>query len=120
MKVVTTFHNLKWDFYDHGRRLCPKGVGVNDPRLSGLYGPIHEPADPESSTYGQIKRPKRPIDDPVPESFREEGYNKFIEVIDKYRPDQLQIDGGTCARLGQERLKKVLAHYCSATTTPPL
>ena len=111
MKVVTTFHNLKWDFYDHGRRLCPKGVGVNDPRLSGLYGPIHEPADPKSSTYGHIKRPKHPVEDPVPDAFREEGYNKLIEVIDKYRPDQLQIDGGTCARLGQDRLKKVLAHY---------
>ena len=111
MKVVTTFHNLKWDFYDHGRRLCPKGVGVNDPRLSGLYGPIHEPADPKLSTYGHIKRPKHSVEDPVPEAFREEGCNKFIEVIDKYRPDQLQIDGGTCARLGRERLKNVLAHY---------
>ena len=111
MKVVTTFHNLKWDFYDDGRRLCPKGVGVNDPRLSGLYGPLHEPADPKSSTYGQINRPKDPVEDAVPEAFREEGYNKFIEVIDKYRPDQLQIDGGTCASLGQERLEKMLAHY---------
>ena len=96
MKVVTTFHNLKWYFYDNGRTLCPEGVGVNNPEYSGLYGPVHN------------------VGDPISESFKEEGYNKFIEVIDKYQPDQLQIDGGTCSTLGEERLKKMLAYYFNA------
>jgi len=96
MKFITTFHNLKWDFYDDGRRLCPEGTGVNDPKYSGLYGPVHKAGET------------------ISESFIEEGYNKFIEVVDKYKPDQLQIDGGTFERLGEERKKKVLAHYFNA------
>jgi len=114
MKVVTTFHHLRWDYFDDGRRLCPPGVGVNDPRFSGLYGPVHEPGDPKLGTWlidGLIKDPREHIGDPISEEFREEGYQKFIEVIDKYCPDQLQIDGGTCVRLGEDRLKRMLAHY---------
>ena len=120
MKVVTTFHHLRWDYYDDGRRLCPKGVGVNNPELSGLYGPVHEPGDPKLGTWlinDRIKKPEHHIGDPISERFREEGYNKFIEVIDKYRPDQLQIDGGTCVRLGQDNVKRVLAHYFNAAQT---
>jgi len=96
MKVVTTFHNVRWDYYDAGRQLCPKGVGVNDPKLSGLYGPPHN------------------AEDPMSESFREQGYNQVIEVIDKYRPDHLQFDGTTCENLGEDGKKKFLAHYFNA------
>ena len=120
MKFVTTFHNLRWDYYDAGRRLCPRGVGVNNPELSGLYGPVHEPGDPKVGTWlidGHIKRPAQHVGDPISESFREQGYRKFIEVIDKYRPDHLQVDGGTCVRLGQDNVKKVLAHYFNAAAT---
>jgi len=96
MKVVTTFHNVRWDYYDAGRQLCPKGVGVNDPKLSGLYGSPHN------------------AEEPMPESFKEKGYNEFIEVIDKYQPDQLQFDGTTFENLGEDRKKKLLAHYFNA------
>ena len=114
MKVVVTFHHMRWDYFNAGRKLCPKGVGVNDPELSGLYGRAYDLDTPEAGSWlakGRIERPKHQAGNPVFESFREEGYNKFIEVIDKYQPDQLQTDGFTCVRLGQDRLKKILAHH---------
>ncbi|MHC4503738.1 MAG: alpha-L-fucosidase, partial [Planctomycetota bacterium] len=114
LKFITTFHHLRWDYYDAGRRLCPKGVGVNDPKLSGLYAPVHEPGDPKLGTWlidGRIKRPKGHIGDPISEEYREQGFRKFIEVIDRYQPDHLQSDGGTLVRLGQENVRKVLAHF---------
>ncbi|HUT09629.1 MAG TPA: alpha-L-fucosidase [Thermoguttaceae bacterium] len=117
MKVVTTFHHLRWQWYDAGRTLCPEGVGVNNPEYSDLYGPVHKPADKEIGLWlngNQIKDPGSYLSDIIPETYIENGYNKIIEVIDKYQPDQLQIDGGTCVRLGDERLKKMLAYYFNA------
>ncbi len=114
MKVVVTFHHMRWDYYDAGKKLCPEGVGVNDPKLSGLYGRAYEPGTPEVGSWlvkGQIKKPKHQAGNPIFESFREDGYNKFIEVIDKYQPDQLQTDGFTCVRLGQDRVRRILAHH---------
>jgi len=114
MKVVVTFHHMRWDYYDSGRKLCPERVGVNDPKLSGLYGRAYKAGTPQAGSWlvkSSIRKPEHPTGNPVFESFREEGYNKFIEVIDKYRPDQLQSDGFTCVRLGQDRLRKILAHH---------
>jgi alpha-L-fucosidase len=114
MKVVVTFHHMRWDYYDAGRKLCPEGVGVNDPKLSGLYGCAYEAATPEAGSWlagGRIERPKHQAGNPIFESFREEGYNKIMEVIDKYQPDQLQSDGFTLVRLGQDRVRKILAHH---------
>jgi len=117
LKVVTTFHHLRWQWYDAGRSYCPKGVGVNNPDYFDLYGPPHEPAD-ETRGYwligDQIKDPGVHVSDIIPKSYLDNGYNKIIEVIDKYQPDQLQIDGGTCVRLGDERLRRLLAHYFNA------
>ncbi|MGB2822441.1 MAG: alpha-L-fucosidase [Phycisphaerae bacterium] len=117
MKVVTTFHHLRWQWYDLGRTLCPEGVGVNNPEYSDLYGPVHKPADKEIGLWlagNRIKDPGSRLSDIIPESYIENGYNKIIEVIDKYQPDQLQIDGGTCVRLGDERLRTMLAYYFNA------
>lgn len=114
MKVVITFHHMRWDYYDAGRELCSEGEGVNDPELSGLYGRAYEAGTPEAGrwlTEGRIERPEHQAGNPIFESFREDGYNKFIEVIDKYQPDQLQTDGGTCVRLGQDRVMRILAHH---------
>lgn len=114
MKVVVTFHHMRWDYFNAGKTLCPEGVGVNDPKLSGLYGRAYDLDTPEAGSWlagGRIAKPQHQAGNPVFESFREEGYNKFIEVIDKYQPDQLQTDGFTCVRLGQDRLKRVLAHH---------
>jgi len=114
MKVVVTFHHMRWDYYDAGRTLCPEGVGVNDPKLSGLYGRAYKAGTPQAGSWlvkGRIQRPERHAGNPVFEGFREEGYNKVMEVIDKYQPDQLQSDGFTCVRLGQDRVRKILAHH---------
>jgi hypothetical protein len=116
MKVVVTFHHMRWDYYNAGRTLCPPGVGVNDPKLSGLYGRAYDLGTPEAGSWlvrGRLEKPRQQQQPagPIFESFREEGYNKFIEVIDKYQPDQIQTDGLTCVRLGQDRLQKVLAHH---------
>jgi len=114
LRVVTTFHHLRLHWYDAGRELCPDGKGVNDPQYEDLYGPAHEPFDPQEGMWlvgDYIRNPRTRLTDLLPESYVENGYNKIIEVIDKYRPDQLQFDGGTCVRLGEERLKKMLAYY---------
>ena len=117
LKVVTTFHHLRWQWYDVGRSLCPEGVGVNNPKYSDLYGPPHEPADEGRGLWlkgNYVKDPGLHLSDIIPKSYLDNGYDKIIEVIDKYQPDQLQIDGGTCVRLGEERLKKMLAYYFNA------
>jgi alpha-L-fucosidase len=114
LKVVTTFHHLRWQWYDAGRSYCPKGVGVNDPAYADLYGPWHEPVDEKRGMWlvgNRLKDPGTHLRDMIPKDYLDNGYNKIIEVIDKYQPDQLQIDGGTCVRLGPERLKRMLAHY---------
>ena len=51
MKVVVTFHHMRWDYYDAGRILCPEGVGVNDQKLSGLYGRAYEAGTPEAGSW---------------------------------------------------------------------
>jgi alpha-L-fucosidase len=117
MKVVVTFHHMRWDYFNAGRTLCPPGVGVNDPMLAGLYGRAYDLDTPEAGSWlvrGRLEKPQQQPGDPIFESFREEGYNKVIEVIDKYQPDQIQTDGLTCVRLGQDRLRKVLAHHFNA------
>ncbi len=114
MKVVVTFHHMRWDYFNDGKKLCLEGIGVNDPKLSGLYGRAYDLDTPEAGSWlsgGRIAKPQHQAGNPVFESFREEGYNKFIEVIDKYQPDQLQTDGFTCVRLGQDRLRRILAHH---------
>ena len=114
MKVLTTFHHLRWQWYDAGRKLCPAGVGVNNPEYSDLYGAPREPAHESPALWLQgsrIQDPRVRLSNIIPKSYLDNGYNKIIEVIDKYQPDQLQIDGGTCVRLGEDRLKKMLAYY---------
>jgi alpha-L-fucosidase len=120
MKVVITFHHMRWDYYNAGRTLCPEGIGVNDPTLAGLYGQPYDLETPEAGSWlakGRIVKPTHQAGNAIFERFREEGYNKFIEVIDKYQPDQIQTDGFTCVRLGQERVRKMLAHHFNAAET---
>jgi len=61
MKTVITFHEMPGEIYDAGRKLCPEGVNVNNPKYADLY---EEESD-------------------------EELYNKLYEVVDKYQPDQM-------------------------------
>ncbi|MBA7565859.1 hypothetical protein ES708_07544 [subsurface metagenome] len=93
IRVVTTFHNLRWSWRDAARRLCPEGVGFNDPKYAGLYGPVHKPGDP------------------MTESFKEEWFNKMIEVIDKYQPDLIYLEGDIGKPVGDKYTMPFLAHY---------
>jgi len=93
MRFITTFHNLRWSWRDVARALCPDSVDINDPRYSGLYGPVHKPGDP------------------MTESFKEEWFNKMIEVIDKYRPDIIYLEGDIGKPVGDKYTMPFLAHY---------
>jgi alpha-L-fucosidase len=81
MKTVATFHKGPGSIYDSGRKYCPKGVDVNNPNYSGLYGP----------------------------TSRSELYNELIEVVDKYHPDQMWFEGAD--DYGEKNWKSFLAHY---------
>jgi alpha-L-fucosidase len=59
-------------------------VGVNNPKYSDLYGP----------------------------NTRSELYNKLIEVVDKYRPDQMWFEGADV--YGEKYWKLFLAYYYNA------
>lgn len=101
MKTVTTFHYYtNWFFFNPGRKLCPKGVDVNNPEYSDLYGPVHE----FKGMWHEI---------PFSESFQKSWYNKVKEVIDKYQPDQLWFEIGFSDQgcIGEKYIKSILAHY---------
>ena len=101
MKTVTTFHHSRnWTHFMYGRRLCPKGVGVNNPEDSDLYGPIHEP---EEGLFKNIK---------TTPGYQEKYTNKIIEVIDKYRPDQIWLEDLFPLFIDTDKyVKPMLAYY---------
>ena len=80
LKTIVTFHELPGEMYDSGRRYCPKGVGVNNPEYADLY---------EKSPYSVLN-------------------NKLLEVVDKYRPDQVWFEDEYC---GEKNWKPFLAYY---------
>jgi len=104
MKTFASFHQYtNWFFFNSGRKLCPKGVDVNNPEYAGLYGPAHG----FKGVWHEI---------PFSESFQKAWYNKVIEVIDKYHPDQLWFEIGfsdpDC--ICEKYVKSALAHYFNA------
>lgn len=84
MRTIATFHEAPGSIYELAKRYCPDGVGPNDPKYADLYG----------------------------ESTRSELYNKLIEVVDKYRPDQMWFEGAGI--YGERRWKSFLAYYFNA------
>ena len=96
MKFLTAFHNLRWNWLDVGRKLCPEGVGINDPKYAGLYGPVHKPGDP------------------MTDAFKQEWLDKMIEVIDKYQPDIIYLEGDICKPAGEKYSLPFLSHYFNA------
>ncbi len=61
MKTIISFHEIPGEIYNAGRKYCPEGVGVNNPKYKDLYE----------------------------EESEEELLNKAREVVDKYLPDQM-------------------------------
>ena len=101
MKTFASFHYYtNWFFFNPGRMLCPMRTDVNDPKYSGLYGPIRDVKDPWQN-------------EPISEEFQKGWYRNVIEVIDKYAPDQLWFEIGfsdpDC--ISEKYVKASLAHY---------
>jgi alpha-L-fucosidase len=101
MKTFASFHYYtNWFFFNPGRMLCPMRTDVNDPKYSGLYGPVRDIKDPWQN-------------EPISEEFQQGWYRNVIEVIDKYAPDQLWFEIGfsdpDC--IGEKYVTATLAHY---------
>ncbi len=93
--------------YDTGRRLCPPGVDVNDPKYEGLYGPVHKPTH------------ERPIDNEYPgadwpESHWKERWNKWKELVDKYKFDLAWWEHMDSGNPPDSLKRKMLAYYFNA------
>jgi len=107
MKTFASFHQYtNWFFFNPGRKLCPRGVDVNNPKYAGLYGPVRE--------FKGMWRTE-----PFSESFQRAWYNKVVEVIDKYCPDQLWFEIGFTdpGCIGKKYVKSALAHYFNTAET---
>jgi alpha-L-fucosidase len=101
MKTFASFHYYtNWFFFNPGRKICPKGVDVNNPKYAGLYGPVRE----YKGNWQEV---------PFSDSFQKGWYNRVIEVIDKYCPEQFWFEIGfsdpDC--IGENYVKSALAHY---------
>ncbi len=108
MKTSVAIHNWRtYITYDAGRRLCPPGVDVNDPKYVGLYGPIHEPTH------------ERPIDNEYPgedwpKSHWDERLNKWKELVDKYEIDMIWCEHMDSGNPPDTLKRQMLAHYFNA------
>jgi alpha-L-fucosidase len=108
MKTCVALHNWRtYITYDTGRRLCPKGVDVNNEAYTGLYGPIHEPTH------------EIPIDNEYPGadwpySHWEERLNKWKELVDKYQIDLIWCEHMDSGQPPETMKKEMLAYYFNA------
>ena len=101
LRTVASFHQYtNWYYFNPGRKLCPPGVDVNNPEYVGLYGPIRE----YKGDWQEY---------PFSEEFQQTWYNRVIEVIDKYQPDQLWFEIGFSDEgcIGEKYVQSTLAHY---------
>jgi len=107
IKTFASFHYYtNWFYFNPGRMICPFKTDVNDPKYSGLYGPVRDIKDPWQN-------------EPISEEFQEEWYNNVIEVIDKYSPDQLWFEIGFSDTdcIGEDYVMSSLAHYFNTAIT---
>ncbi|MDX1701412.1 MAG: alpha-L-fucosidase, partial [Melioribacteraceae bacterium] len=101
LKTLATFHQYtNWFYFNPGRKICPPGVDVNDPKYVGLYGPIRE----YKGDWQEY---------PFSEEFQQTWTDRVKEVISKYQPDQLWFEIGFSDEdcVGEEYVKSTLAHY---------
>jgi alpha-L-fucosidase len=80
MKTIATFHEPPGEMFDAAREYCPEGVGPNNPEYSDLYA---------KSPFSVLNK-------------------KLLEVVDKYRPDQVWFEDAYC---GEENWKPFIAYY---------
>ena len=101
LKTFASFHYYtNWFFFNPGRMICPYKTDVNNPKFSGLYGPVRD-----------VKGPWQ--NEPISEEFQEEWYKCVVEVIDNYSPDQIWFEIGFSDpdNIGEEYVMSSLAHY---------
>ncbi|MHC4747925.1 MAG: alpha-L-fucosidase [Planctomycetota bacterium] len=108
LKTSVALHNWRtYITYDTGRRLCPKGVDVNNEKYTGLYGPIHEP------THQRPINNKYPGAD-WPYSHWEERLNKWKELVDKYQFDLAWWEHMDSGNPPDSLKRQMLAYYFNA------
>jgi alpha-L-fucosidase len=108
LKTSVAVHNWRtYITYDTGRRLCPPGIDVNDPKYEGLYGPVHEPTH------------ERPIDNKYPGAdwpaeHWAERLNKWKELVDKYKIDLIWCEHMDSGNPPDTLKRQLLAYYFNA------
>lgn len=95
MPFIVTFHNNgcnNWVYFEPGREGCPDGVDVNNPDYFGLYGEPHD----SPGAHGRMCL---------------EFYNKTMEVIDKYDPQMIWLEGCMDKKIIDEYMPEIMAYY---------
>ena len=80
LKTIATFHEPPGEMYESAREFYPEGLGANDPKYADLYA---------VSDFSVLNK-------------------KLLEVVDKYRPDQIWFEDAYC---GEENWKAFIAYY---------
>jgi alpha-L-fucosidase len=80
LKTIATFHEPPGEMFEAARDFYPEGVGANDPKYADLYA---------VSDFSVLNK-------------------KLLEVVDKYRPDQIWFEDAYC---GEENWKEFIAYY---------
>jgi alpha-L-fucosidase len=92
---IVTFHNNgcnNWNYFNGGRKGCPEGVDVNNPDYFGLYG---EPHDSPGAHHRMCLK----------------FYLKAMEVIDKYNPQMIWLEGCMDKEIIDQYIPKLMAYY---------
>jgi alpha-L-fucosidase len=95
VKFVVTFHNNgcnNWNYFNGARKGCPEGVEANNVDYYGLYGEPHD--SPGARHRMSLKF-----------------YQKAMEVIDKYNPQQIWLEGCMDKEIIQDYMPKLMAYY---------
>jgi alpha-L-fucosidase len=95
VKFIVTFHNNgcnNWNYFNGGRKGCPEGVDVNNPDYYGLYG---EPHDSPGARHRMCLK----------------FFNKAMEVIDKYNPQMIWLEGCMDKEIIADYMPKMMAYY---------
>ena len=95
VRFIVTFHNNgcnNWNYFNGGRKGCPEGVDVNNPDYYGLYG---EPHDSPGARHRMCLK----------------FYQKAMEVIDKYNPQLIWLEGCMDKEIIADYMPKLMAYY---------
>lgn len=95
VRFIVTFHNNgcnNWNYFNGGRKGCPEGVDVNNPDYYGLYG---EPHDSPGAHHRMCLK----------------FYLKAMEVIDKYNPQMIWLEGCMDKEIIEQYMPKLMAYY---------